>query len=173
MKNFKFKLNFFFNIIKKNRLYKIINIFFENLKNFIYLDSLKKKITVKYNKFQYKKFKINYIFFFASILFFYYLIYLSFPGILHNKSDQNYFNKILNKQFGLEFALTPEINYSILPKPHFEIKDVIIFNKNNNFQKEIAQIKKLKIYLHQNNFFKKQNLKIKSIELFESNFFFK
>ena len=171
MKNFKFKLNFFFNIIKKNRLYKIINIFFENLKNFIYLDNLKKKITVKYNKFQYKKFKINYIFFFASILFFYYLIYLSFPGILHNKSDQNYFNKILNKQFGLEFALTPEINYSILPKPHFEIKDVIIFNKNNNFQKEIAQIKKLKIYLHQNNFFKKQNLKIKSIELFESNFF--
>ena len=171
MKIFKFKLNFFFNIINKSRLYKFINIFFSNLKNLTYFDNLKKKITVKYNKFHYKKFKINYIIFFASILFFYYLIYLSFPGILHNKSDQNYFNKILNEQFGLEFALTPEINYSILPKPHFEVKDVIIFNKNNNFQKEIAQIKKLKIYLNQNNFFRKQNLEIKSIELFESNFF--
>ena len=100
MKNFKFKLNFFFNIIKKSRLYKFINIFFNNLKNLKKFDNLKKKITVKYNKFHYKKFKINYIIFFASILFFYYLIYLSFPGILHNKSDQNYFNKILNEQFG-------------------------------------------------------------------------
>ena len=28
----------------------------------------------------------------------------------------------------LEFSLTPEITYSILPKPHFQINDVIIFN---------------------------------------------
>ena len=46
MKNFKFKLNFFFNIIKKSRLYKFINIFFSNLKNLTYFDNLKKKITV-------------------------------------------------------------------------------------------------------------------------------
>ena len=37
-----------------------------------------------------------------------------------------------------EFALTPEINYSILPKPHFQINDVIIFNKKEDFQKEIC-----------------------------------
>ena len=90
-------------------------------------------------------------------MFFYYLIYLSFPGILHNKSDQSYFTKLLKDQYELEFALTPEINYSILPKPHFQINDVIIFNKRNEFQKEIAEIKKLKIFLSHNNFFKKKN----------------
>ena len=96
---------------------------------------------------------------------------MSFPGILHNKSDQNYFTKILKEQYGLEFSLTPEISYSILPKPHFQINDVIIFNKQDDFQKEIAQVKKLKIYLNQKNFLKKQKLEIKSIELFETNFF--
>ena len=69
-------------------------------------------------------------------MFFYYLIYLSFPGILHNKSDQNYFTKLLKKQYGLEFALTPEINYSILPKPHFQINDAKIFNKKRIFKKK-------------------------------------
>ena len=43
MKNYKLNLTTISNIIKKNKLYKIINIFFENLKNFIYLDNLKKK----------------------------------------------------------------------------------------------------------------------------------
>ena len=69
---------------------------------------------------------------------------MSFPGILHNKSDQNYFTNLLKKQYDLEFALTPEINYSILPKPHFQINDVKIFNKKEDFQKEIAEVKKLK-----------------------------
>ena len=81
-----------------------------------------------------KKFKVTFFLFFSSKnLFFYYLIYLSFPGILHNKSDQSYFTKLLKDQYELEFALTPEINYSILPKPHFQINDVIIFNKRKAF----------------------------------------
>ena len=74
--------------------------------------------------------------------------------------------------YGLEFALTPEINYSILPKPHFQINDAKIFNKKKDFQKEIAEVKKIKIYLFQNNFFKKKKLKIKSVELIQTNFFF-
>ena len=96
---------------------------------------------------------------------------MSFPGILHNKSDQNYFSETLKEQYNLEFSLTPEISYSILPRPHFLISDVIIFNNQDNFQKEIAQVKKLKIYLKQKNFLKKQKLKIKSIEFFDTNFF--
>ena len=47
----------------------------------------------------------------------------------------------------------------------------LLFNNQDNFQKEIAQVKKLKIYLKQKNFFKKQKLKIKSIEFFDTNFF--
>ena len=77
---------------------------------------------------------------------------MSFPGILHSKSDQNYFTKILKEQYDLEFSLTPEISYSILPKPHFQINDVIIFNKIDDFQKEIAQVKKLKSFFKSRKF---------------------
>ena len=171
MKNFKFKFNFLLNLFKKNKLIKKINIFLENTGKLINLENLKKKIIEKYHKVSIKNFKINYSLFFFSIVFFYYLIYLSFPGILHGKSDQNYLTKLLKEQYDLEFSLTPEISYSILPKPHFQISDVIIFNKQDDFQKEVAQVKKLRIFLKQENFLKKKKLKIKSVELFETNFF--
>ena len=171
MKNFKFKFDFLLNLFKKNKLLKKINIFFDNILNIIKLENLKTKIIEKNFKIYAKNFKINYLLFFLSIVFFYYLIYLSFPGILHNKSDQNYLTKLLKEQYDLEFSLTPEISYSILPKPHFQINDVIIFNKQEDFQKELAQVKKLRIYLKQKNFLKKKKLKINSIELFETNFF--
>ena len=171
MKIFKLKSNFLINSIKKNRINKYFNIFLEKIKNFSRITNFKKRIFFRLNEFYEKKFKVTYLLFFLSLLFFYYLIYLSFPGILHNKSDQSYFTKLLKDQYELEFALTPEINYSILPKPHFQINDVIIFNKRNEFQKEIAEIKKLKIFLSHNNFFKKKKLKINSIEFFDTNFF--
>ncbi len=171
MKNFKFKLSFFSNLLKKIKFFKKININLENIKNPFKFQNIKKKFLEIYNRFYVKKFRINYFIFFISLVSFCYLIYLSFPGILHNKSDQNYLTKILSEKYDLEFSLTPEINYSILPKPHFQINDVVIFNNVNNFQKEIAQIKKLKIFLYKSNFFKKRQLKIKSVELFEPNFF--
>ena len=164
MKNFKFKLNFLLNLFKKIKVIKKINIFFENTIKLIKLENSKKILIEKYQKYYTKIFKINYLLFFLSIIFFYYLIYLSFPGILHGKADQNYFTKLLKEQYDLEFSLTPEIRYSILPKPHFQINDVIIFNRQDDFQKEVAQVKKLRVFLNQENFLKKQKLKIKSIE---------
>ena len=171
MKNFKLKLNFLSSFIKKNKTLKKTNNFLEGLKNLLDIQKLKKQIFEAYKDFYVNNFRIKYLIFFVSLLCFYYLIYLSFPGILHNKSDQNYFTNELKKQYNLEFSLTPEITYSILPKPHFQINDVIIYNNNNIFQKEIAQVKKLKIFLHHRNFFKKRKLVIKNIELFETNLF--
>ena len=171
MKIFNLKSNLISNFFKKNILFKYISSFqayIKNIRNFV---NIKKKLIDNFKQFYEKKFKINYLIFIISIIFFYYLIYLSFPGILHNKSDQNYFTDLLKKQYALEFALTPEINYSILPKPHFQINDVKIFNKKKDFQKEIAEIKRIKIYIFQNNFFKKKNLEIKSVELIQANFF--
>jgi len=171
MKNFKLKLNFLSSFFRKIKFNKKISNIFQNLKNRLKIYNIKKKPFELFNKFNFKIIKIRYLIFFFSLLFFYYLIYLSFPGILHNKSDQNYLTKLLKQQYGIEFSLTPEINYSILPKPHFQIDNVIIFNNNYNFQKEIAQIKKMKLYLVQTNFLKRRQLKIKSVELFGTNFF--
>ena len=161
MKNFKLKLNFLSSLLRKIKLTKKIGNIFYNLKYRLKISNIKKNFFLPFDKFNFKRLKIKYLIFFFSLLFFYYLIYLSFPGILHNKSDQKYLTKLLRQQYGLEFSLTPEINYSILPKPHFQINNVVIFNKNNNFQKEIAQIKKMKIYLVQTNFLKKKTIKNK------------
>ena len=43
MKNFKLKLNFLFNLFKKNKVIKKINISYENVKNYLKFQNLKKK----------------------------------------------------------------------------------------------------------------------------------
>ncbi len=117
-----------------------------------------------------EKFQLNYALFVLSIVFFLYLLYLSIPGIVINENIQNELEKKLKKEYNLEFALTPDINYSILPKPHYIVKDVVIFTEKMGYQKEFSQIKKLKIFINQNNFFKINNV-IKKIEIKDANFF--
>ena len=87
MKIFNLNSNLISNFFKRNILIKNITRFFENIKNIRNFVNIK-KIIDSFRQFYQKKFKINYLIFILSIIFFYYLIYLSFPGILHNKSDQ-------------------------------------------------------------------------------------
>ena len=117
-----------------------------------------------------EKFQLNYALFVLSIVFFLYLLYLSIPGMIINESIQNDLEKKLKKEYNLDFALTPDINYSILPKPHYLINDVVIFTEKTGYQKEFSQIKKLRIFINQNNFFKMNNV-IKKIEIKNANFF--
>ena len=98
MKNFKFKSNSIYNFIKRNISAKKIDIFSEKMRNQVNIYNLKKNIIDGYNSFYKKRFKVNYFIFFLSLIIFYYLIYLSFPGITHNKSDQAYFTNLLKKK---------------------------------------------------------------------------
>ena len=131
------------------------------------LNQFKKKNIENYIS---EKLQLNYALFVLSIVFFLYLLYLSIPGIVINENIQNELEKKLKKEYNLEFALTPDINYSILPKPHYIVNDVVIFTNKMGYQKEFSQIKKLKIFIHQNNFFKNNN-KIKKVEIKNANFF--
>ena len=117
-----------------------------------------------------EKFQLNYVLFVLSIVFFLYLLYLSIPGIFVNENIQNELEEKLKKEYNLDFALTPDIDYSILPKPHYIVNDVVIFTEKMGYQKEFSQIKKLKIFINQNNFFKMNNV-IKKVEIKEANFF--
>tara|TARA_B100001057_G_scaffold425849_1_gene449567 strand:+ start:21 stop:1586 length:1566 start_codon:yes stop_codon:yes gene_type:complete len=117
-----------------------------------------------------EKFQLNYALFILSIVFFLYLLYLSIPGIVMNENIQKELEKKLKKEYNLDFVLTPDINYSILPKPHYLVNDVVIFNEKMGYQKDFGQIKKLKIFIYQNNFFKLNNI-IKKIEIKNANFF--
>ena len=170
----KFKIQSFLqkNFFKKNILNKMFSKFFT------LFNITKSTSKIGFNQFKKKnienliseKFQLNYVLFVLSIVFFFYLLYLSIPGIVINENIQKEFEEKLKKEYNLDFALTPDINYSILPKPHYIIKDVVIFTEKMGYQKEFSQIKKLKIFINQNNFFKMKNV-IKKIEIKNANFF--
>ena len=170
----KFKIQSFLqkNFLKKNILNKMFSKFFTlfnmskgTLK--IGLNHFKKKNIENYIS---EKFQLNYVLFVLSIVFFLYLLYLSIPGIAINENIQKELEEKLKKEYNLDFALTPDINYSILPKPHYIVNDVVIFTEKMGYQKEFSQIKKLRIFINQNNFFRMNNV-IKKIEIKNANFF--
>ena len=70
MKNYKLNLTTISNIIKKNKIYKKTNIILENTKNYLSIVHFKKKILQKYKEFYEEKFKISYLIFIFSLLFF-------------------------------------------------------------------------------------------------------
>ena len=170
----KFKIQSFLqkNFFKKNILNKTFSKFFT------FYNITKSTFKIGFNQFKKKnienyiseKFRLNYALFVLSIVFFLYLLYLSIPGIVINENIQRELEEKLKKEYNLDFALTPDINYSILPKPHYIINDVVIFTEKTGYQKEFSQIKKLRIFINQNNFFKMNNV-IKKIEIKNANFF--
>ena len=170
----KFKIQSFLqkNFFKKNILSKLFSKFF-TLFNMpkstwkISFNQFKKKNIENYIS---EKFQLNYALFVLSIVFFLYLLYLSIPGIVINENIQKELEEKLKKEYNLDFALTPDIKYSILPKPHYIVNDVVIFTEKMGYQKEFSQIKKLRIFINQNNFFKMNNI-IKKIEIKNANFF--
>ena len=171
MKKFKIRPFLQKNFFKKNILIKL-------LVNFPYYSICLKALgRLAFNQFNKnienyisEKFQLNYALFILSIIFFLYLLYLSIPGIVISENIQKELEQKLKKEYNLDFALTPDIKYSILPKPHYIIDDVVIFTEKMGYQKEFSQIKKLKIFINQNNFFKINNI-IKKIEIKNANFF--
>ena len=170
----KFKIQSFLqkNLFNKNILNKMFSKFFtlfnvpKRTSRFGFIQFKKKNL----ENFISEKFQLNYALFVLSIVFFLYLLYLSIPGMIINASIQNYLEKKLKKEYYLDFALSSDIQYSILPKPHYIVNDVVIFTEKMGYQKEFSQIKKLKIFIKQNNFFNLNNI-IKKIEIKDANFF--
>ena len=77
----------------------------------------------------------------------------------------------LSKEFKIDFNLSSEISYVILPSPHFVIQNVTILNNLYKNQK-MADIKKLKIFISQKKFLNKEKILIKNILIEEANFIF-
>ena len=131
----KFKIQSFLqkNFFKKNILNKTVSKFF-NFFNMpkgtwrVIPNQFKKKNIENYIS---EKFQLNYVLFILSIVFFLYLLYLSIPGIVISENIQNELEEKLKKEYNLDFTLTPDINYSILPKPHYSINNVVIFTEKS------------------------------------------
>ena len=144
---------------------------FVNLKNF-FIDKLIKSSKIK--KFKYIKFiKISNLSM-SIILFitlsFLYLFYLSIPTLYNKDALQKDISNKLIKEFKINFSLSSNIKYLILPAPHVLVENVKIFDNDLKDPKELSQIKKLKIYISQKNLFDQNDLKIEKILIEDANF---
>jgi len=74
-------------------------------------------------------------------------------------------NELLSK-FNLDFAFTQNLNYNFFPRPHFVSKESNIFEN----QKNIADIKSIKIYVSLDNLFSIKNFNITEVILDNVNF---
>ncbi len=176
-KNFNIFIKWFKFLITKTllkHLNKINNIYLISIKHLKFL--ITKTLLKHLNKTKYifaNKSKVsNFNIYLISLigLLFIYLFYLSIPALYDKSWVQNTIQSKLSSEFKVNFSISSEISYEILPYPHFTIKNIKILNDNVENPKELAEIKKLKIFISQKNFFNKEKLHIKNILIDNANF---
>lgn len=131
------------------------------------------KLKNKTNNFFKKKPKVNNFnkILISSIFFlFLYLFYLSLPTLYDKTWVQNNLESKLAKNFNIDFSVSADITYNILPSPHFLIRDTNIFIDNKGKNKKLSEIKKLKVFIGQSSFLDKEKIKIKKVLIDDANF---
>jgi len=76
------------------------------------------------------------------LLLFLYLFYLLIPTLYNKSWVQKTIENKLIEEFKIDFSLSSDITYGILPSPHFLIKDSKIFIDNDKEKSELSEIKK-------------------------------
>jgi hypothetical protein len=165
MKNIKQKYNTnitYYNLLIKKILvkqYNKLNIFFLNKFKF------QKKSEDKNEVSDFNKILIS-----SIALLFIYMFYLLIPTLYDKSWVQNNIETKLSNEFKIDFSVSSKISYEILPSPNFTLEDVKILTNIENNPVEVAEIKKLKVYISQKNFFNQKKLKINKILIKDSNF---
>jgi hypothetical protein len=134
------------------------------------------KYSINYLGAKFKKFKFIKIsnlsisiIFFVTLLFLY-LFYLSLPTLYNKEALQKDITDKLIKEFKINFSLSSNIRYLILPSPHILVENVKIFDDNLKDPKELSHIKKLRIYISQKNLLNQNNVKLDKILIEDANF---
>ncbi len=122
------------------------------------------------NKFKFKISNFNIYLISLIALLFIYLFYLSIPAYYTKSWVQNTIEDKLLNEFKMNFSISSEISYEVLPSPHFVINNAKIINDNFKNPKELSEIKELKVFVSQKNLYNKKKLKIKSVLINKANF---
>ena len=131
----------------------------------------------KFNKIIHLKNKFNQISNFnkSLILFistlFLYLFYVSIPSLYDYQRLQNQLKTHLLDDYNLNINISNEIQYKILPSPHFEVKESIIYRGEGSDVNKFAEVGNLKIFVSIADFYNQDKLQLKNIEIKESIFF--
>ncbi len=122
-----------------------------------------KNIKIKISNFN------KYLISFIGLLFLY-LFYLSIPALYNKETLQKELTEKLLEDFNINFSLSSDIKYLILPSPHILVKNVKIFDDNKKNPKELSQIKKLKVFISQKSLLNQKNLRINKFLILDANF---
>jgi len=120
------------------------------------------------NNFKISNFNKYLIIFISSL--FIYLFYLLLPLLYEKNWVQNHIENKLLEEFKINISTSSDVQYRILPSPHFLIKDSKILINENEKIKSIADIKYLKIFISQWNFIDKNKINIQKITISKANF---
>ncbi len=146
-----FKKNFKKQFLSVNQ--KIEN-YFQNSKSFL----LKLKKTKIYDNYR--------VFLALGIIVILTLSYFSIPSFFNKSLIQSKIKYQILKRYNIDLKFTDEINYVLLPKPHFATLRSLILGKD----KEIAQIEKLKIYISFKNLYSFDSLNVKDLTFIKTDF---
>ncbi len=146
------KSNFF--VIYLNNINKYINSLLEknlNKLNFKNLRNLSKN----------NKIILTFV---ASIFLF--LSYLLLPNFYNQSDISRELKNELSTKLNLSLNFSKKVKYNFFPRPHFTSADSIIKDGDN----EIANIKKIKIFVSLENFFSLKKIKVKDVIIENANF---
>tara|TARA_B100000767_G_scaffold8428_1_gene8287 strand:+ start:61 stop:1539 length:1479 start_codon:yes stop_codon:yes gene_type:complete len=98
------------------------------------------------------------------------LFYLLIPTLYDKNWVQQNIEHNLLKEFKINFSLSSDISYNILPSPHFLIKDTKIFKQDGNKKIVLSDIKSLKVFISKKNFFDKEKMELSYVKIVNANF---
>ena len=94
------------------------------------------------------------------------LSYFTLPALYNKGQVANLIKNQINKKYNIDINFNDEVNYGLLPKPHFVSKNVSIQRKD----KEIASVGNFKIFLSVDKFFGFKNLELRDIVFDKTDF---
>jgi hypothetical protein len=112
----------------------------------------------------------NKLIIFSIVVLFSILFYLSIPALYDYERVQKQLKLQLLNEFNLNFNVSNKIQYKILPYPHFEIIDSVLYTDSKENQK-LGDIKNLKIFISSLNLINQENIKLKNIKIVNSLFY--
>ena len=111
----------------------------------------------------------KYLITFISLLFLY-VFYLLIPTLYDKTWVQNKIENKLLEEFKINFSISSDISYRILPKPHFLIKNSKIIKEDEGNNTVLSNIKNLKIFISKKKLFNKEQITLKYIIIDNANF---
>ena len=94
------------------------------------------------------------------------LFYFLIPTFYNKDDIQNKIKNQLLRNYNIEIKFDEKINYSLLPKPHYVAKNLLILREG----KEIGLVEDFKIFIGTNKFFSKNSLVVKDLLFQETEF---